>query len=95
MKRAFAVPVGGGLMIVYTRWEMVPLGLRLAAPELTNRPVEAERFTVVQLLVPGPTRSVTVLPGHLAVVALETNRPVRADLFTDLAMLGLLVIRRE
>lgn len=65
-----------------TCWLIVPLGFRLPAAVVTNRPVEAERVTARVLLVPAPTRSVVVLPGHLATVALETNRPLIADRFT-------------
>lgn len=62
-----------------TRWLIVPLGLRLAVDSVTNRPVDAERCTVVELLVPEPTRSVVVFPGQRAAAALETKRPVDAE----------------
>lgn len=62
---------------------MVPPGLRPAADWVTNWPLEADRWTVVEFLVPDPTRSVVVFPGHRATVAFETKRPLLADRFTD------------
>lgn len=51
----------------------------MAVDSVTNRPDEAERCTVVELLVPEPTGSVVVLPGQRAVVAFDTKRPVVAE----------------
>ena len=62
---------------------MVPSGLRRAAAAETKRPEAAERLTVVELLVPAPTRSVVVLPGHRATVAFETKRPDFDERETD------------
>lgn len=59
----------------------------MVAP-LTNLPVVAERLTDRLFPVPAPTRSVVVLPGHRAVVAFETNRPVLALRLTLRAMVG-------
>lgn len=61
------------------RWLIVPLGLGLAVDSVTNRAVDAERCTVVELLVPDPTRSVVVFPGQRSAAALETKRPVDAE----------------
>lgn len=61
------------------RWLIVPLGLGLAVDSVTNRAVDAERCTVVELLVPDPTRSVVVFPGQRSAAALEIKRPVDAD----------------
>jgi hypothetical protein len=52
--------------------------LRFAVAPVTNRPELALRATARPLLVPEPTRSVVVLPGHRTTVARETNRPVLA-----------------
>lgn len=45
---------------------------------LTNRPVIVERWTVVALDVPRPTRSVEVVRGLRRAVEAFTKRPVRA-----------------
>ena len=55
---------------------------------VTNCPLEADRCTVVLLLVPDPTRSVVVLLGHLAAAALLTKRPDEAERLTERPMLG-------
>lgn len=68
---------------------IVPPGLRFAVPSVTNRPVDAERFTDRLFPVPEPTRSVVVLPGHRETVAFETNRPVLALRLTLRAMVDL------
>lgn len=65
---------------------MVPPGLRRPVAGVTNRPLDAERVTARELLVPLPTRSVVVLPGQRATAALLTKRPLPAERFTDLAM---------
>ncbi|GLB69503.1 hypothetical protein AHIS1636_39480 [Arthrobacter mangrovi] len=50
--------------------------------------MEAERCTLRLFVVPEPTRSVVVVRGDLAAVALLTKRPVRALRLTDLAMVS-------
>lgn len=80
-----SLPPGSGLGR-QTRWVIVPPGLRRPVCSVTNRPLEADRVTDRELLVPAPTRSVVVLPGQRATVALLTKRPDDADRFTDLAM---------
>lgn len=67
---------------------MVPPGLRLTVASVTNRPVEADRFTDRPLPVPDPTLSVVVFPGHLATVAFATNRPLPALRWMLRAMIG-------
>lgn len=67
---------------------MVPPGLRRTVASVTNRPVDAERLTLRLFPVPVPTRSVVVVRGDLAAVALVTKRPVRALRLTDRAMVS-------
>lgn len=67
---------------------MVPPGFRRAVASVPNRPVEAERFTLLLLLVPEPTRSVVVVRGDRFAVDLVTKRPVRALRLTDRAMVS-------
>lgn len=55
---------------------------------VTNRPVEADRFTLWPFPVPKPTRSVVVVRGDLEAAALVTKRPVRALRLTDRAMVS-------
>ena len=64
-------------------------GCRRAVATLTNLPVAAERYPVALL----PTVIETVVRGDRRMAALVTNRPLRADLSTDLAMSMLLFAR--
>jgi hypothetical protein len=57
-------------------------GFAAAFFAVTNSPVAAERWTVLELLVPVPTRSVVVLLGQRAAAALLTKRPDAADRLT-------------
>lgn len=65
----------------------MPPGLRLTVASVTNRPVEADLFTVRLLPLPDPTFSVVVFPGHRATVAFETNLPLPALLLMLRAMM--------
>lgn len=53
---------------------------------MTNRPVIADRWTVVLLDVPRPIRSVEVVRGLRRAVEAFTKRPVRALLLAVRAM---------
>lgn len=66
----------------------MPPGFRSAVAPVTKRPVDADRFTLLALPAPEPTRSVVVLAGQRAAVALLTNRPELALRFTLFAMLS-------
>jgi len=61
---------------------IVDSGWRAAVDALTNRPVDALRFTDRALPVPRPTRSVVVRDGQRAAAARLTNRPLDALLET-------------
>jgi hypothetical protein len=67
---------------------IVPPGFRRAVASVTNRPVEADRFTLRSFPVPKPTRSVVVVRGDREAAALVTNRPVLALRLTDRAMVS-------